>query len=98
MLMTELAAAVKYRLPIKVVIIKNDTLGQIKWEPMVFLGNPEYGLEVVVEALVDPLEPPLPAKVTLEQAALFAKSLVCGGPNRERIALMILSDKVREQV
>src|SRR5437763_12892919 len=46
MLMAEFATAVKYKLPIKVVIIKNNTLGQIKWEQMVFLGNPEYGVEL----------------------------------------------------
>jgi pyruvate dehydrogenase (quinone) len=28
------------------VIVKNDTLGQIKWEQMVFLGNPEYGCDL----------------------------------------------------
>jgi pyruvate dehydrogenase (quinone)/pyruvate oxidase len=37
---------VKYQLPIKVVIIKNNYLGQIKWEQMVFLGNPEYGVDL----------------------------------------------------
>jgi pyruvate dehydrogenase (quinone) len=42
MLMGELATAVKYRMPIKVVVINNNSLGQIKWEQMVFLGNPEY--------------------------------------------------------
>jgi pyruvate dehydrogenase (quinone) len=42
MLMAEFATAVKYRLPVKVIVVKNDTLGQIKWEQMVFLGNPEY--------------------------------------------------------
>jgi pyruvate dehydrogenase (quinone) len=42
MLLGELATCVKYRLPIKIVLIKNDTLGQIKWEQLVFLGNPEY--------------------------------------------------------
>ena len=36
--------AVQHRLPIKLVVIKNDTLGLIKWEQMVFLGNPEYGV------------------------------------------------------
>src|SRR5579864_540324 len=41
MLMGEMATAVKYQLPIKVVIIKNNTLGQIKWEQMVFLGRSE---------------------------------------------------------
>jgi pyruvate dehydrogenase (quinone)/pyruvate oxidase len=42
MLMGELATCVKYKLPIKIFVIKNNTLGQIKWEQMVFLGNPEY--------------------------------------------------------
>ena len=46
MLMGEFATAVKYNLPIVVVIIKNNTLGQIKWEQIVFLGNPEYGVEL----------------------------------------------------
>jgi pyruvate dehydrogenase (quinone)/pyruvate oxidase len=26
--------------------VKNNTLGQIKWEQMAFLGNPEYGVEL----------------------------------------------------
>ena len=42
MLMGEIITAVAYKLPIKLVIIKNNTLGQIKWEQMVFEGNPEY--------------------------------------------------------
>jgi pyruvate dehydrogenase (quinone) len=46
MLMAEFATAVKYQLPIKVIIVKNNTLGMIKWEQMVFLGNPEYGCEL----------------------------------------------------
>jgi pyruvate dehydrogenase (quinone) len=46
MLMGEFATAVKYGLPILVIIIKNNTLGQIKWEQIVFLGNPEYGCEL----------------------------------------------------
>ena len=46
MLMADFATAVKYRLPIKVVVVRNNTLGQIKWEQMVFLGNPEYGVEL----------------------------------------------------
>jgi pyruvate dehydrogenase (quinone)/pyruvate oxidase len=137
MLMAELATCVKYHLPVKVFVVKNNTLGQIKWEQMVFLGNPEYGCElqpidfaavaracgavgftvedpadcgrvveqalvtpgpVVVEALVDPFEPPLPAKVTLDQATKFATSLLRGEPNRERIALTVLGDRVRELV
>jgi pyruvate dehydrogenase (quinone)/pyruvate oxidase len=46
MLMGEFLTAVKYTLPIVVIIIKNNTLGQIKWEQIVFLGNPEYGCEL----------------------------------------------------
>ncbi len=137
MLMAEFATAVKYQLPVKVVVIKNNTLGQIKWEQMVFLGNPEYGNDlqsidyaafaracgasgftiqephqcgaildealatpgpVIIDAVVDPHEPPMPPKITLEQATKFAQSLLRGQPNREKIALTILSDKVRELV
>jgi pyruvate dehydrogenase (quinone) len=137
MLMADFATAVQYQLPIKVVIIKNNTLGQIKWEQMVFLGNPEYGCDmtpidfaafaracggagftiedpaecgrildqalstpgpVVIEAVVDPFEPPMPPKVSLEQATKFAESLIRGEPNREKIALTVLEDKVRELV
>jgi pyruvate dehydrogenase (quinone)/pyruvate oxidase len=43
--MGEFATAVQYNLPIKVVIIKNNTLGMIRWEQMAFLGNPEYAVE-----------------------------------------------------
>jgi len=46
MLVGELATAVKYNLPIRVFVLKNNTLGMIKWEQMVFLGNPEYGCEL----------------------------------------------------
>src|SRR3954471_13453619 len=40
MLMAEFATAVKYKLPIKVIVLKNNSLGMIKWEQKVFLGNP----------------------------------------------------------
>jgi len=137
MLMAEFATCVKHKLPVKVVVVKNNSLGMIKWEQMVFLGNPEYGCDlqpidfamfahacggtgftiedpadcgaildqalstegpVLIEAIVDPFEPPMPAKVTLEQAAHLAKSLAKGTPNREKIALTILSDRVREMI
>ena len=42
MLLGELATIVRYRLPIKIIVMKNDSLGQIKWEQLMFLGNPEY--------------------------------------------------------
>jgi pyruvate dehydrogenase (quinone) len=137
MLMAEMSTCVKYQLPVKVVVIHNNTLGQIKWEQMVFLGNPEYGVElesidhaavaracgatgfvirepaecgrvldealstpgpVVIDAFVDPLEPPMPAKATMDQIKKFAQSLVRGEPNREKIALTVLSNKVKELV
>jgi pyruvate dehydrogenase (quinone)/pyruvate oxidase len=51
---------------------------------------------VLVEALVDPFEPPMPPKITREQALHFAEALIRGEPNREKIALTVLSDKVRQ--
>ncbi|HZF07386.1 MAG TPA: thiamine pyrophosphate-dependent enzyme, partial [Thermoanaerobaculia bacterium] len=137
MLMGEFATAVKYKLPIKVVVIKNNSLGQIKWEQMVFLGNPEYACDlqpidfaafaracggtgftiedpaecgavmqealetpgpVLVEAVVDPFEPPMPPKVNVKQAAHFAEALAKGEPNKSKIALTVLADKVKELV
>jgi pyruvate dehydrogenase (quinone) len=137
MLMAEFATCVKYKLPVKVIITKNNTLGQIKWEQMVFLGNPEYGCDlhpinfalfaqacggtgytvddpadcgrildlalqnpgpVIVEAVVDPNEPPMPPKATLKQARKLAEALLRGTPNREKIIATVISDKVREVV
>ena len=46
MLMGEVATLVKYNLPVKVIIIKNNVLGMIKWEQMVLEGNPQYGVEL----------------------------------------------------
>jgi pyruvate dehydrogenase (quinone)/pyruvate oxidase len=43
MLMAEFHTAARYRLPIKVVIVNNNSLGQILWEQMV-LGYPEHGV------------------------------------------------------
>jgi pyruvate dehydrogenase (quinone) len=42
MLLGELATVVRYKLPIKIVVMKNNSLGQIKWEQLMFLGNREY--------------------------------------------------------
>ncbi|HEV2462857.1 MAG TPA: thiamine pyrophosphate-dependent enzyme [Acidobacteriaceae bacterium] len=46
MLMGELITIAAYKLNIKIMLIKNNTLGQIKWEQMVFLGNPEYACDL----------------------------------------------------
>ena len=137
MLMADFATAVKYQLPIKVIVIKNNTLGQIKWEQMVFLGNPEFACElhpidfaafaracggigvtitepsvcghilqdalaapgpVLVEAVVDPFEPPMPPKIEAKQALHFAEALARGTPKRMKIATTILEDRVKELV
>jgi pyruvate dehydrogenase (quinone)/pyruvate oxidase len=44
MLGFEFIATVKHNLPIKVVVIKNNILSQIKREQMVSLANPEHGV------------------------------------------------------
>jgi pyruvate dehydrogenase (quinone) len=137
MLMGELATAVKHDLPIKVVVIKNNTLGQIKWEQMIFLGNPEYQVALqpidfvkvaeacgavgfrcekpdevrpaleaafasrkpaLIEATVDPFEPPFPASATPQQALKFAESLVRGEPDSGKIIYTVLKDKVKELI
>jgi pyruvate dehydrogenase (quinone) len=44
MLMADFATAVQYNLPIKIIVLKNNTHGMIRWEQMGFLGNPEFGV------------------------------------------------------
>lgn len=46
MTVAELATAARYGLPIKVVVLNNGSLAQIKWEQMLFMGNPEFGCEL----------------------------------------------------
>lgn len=46
MLIGELATCVKYGLDVKIVVLRNDSLGQIKWEQLAFLGNPEFGCDL----------------------------------------------------
>lgn len=46
MSMAELATCARYNLPVKIVVLNNGTLGQIKWEQMMFLGNPEFGCDL----------------------------------------------------
>jgi pyruvate dehydrogenase (quinone) len=42
----EFSTAVRYRIPLKVLVIKNNMLNQIQWEQMMFLGHPEFGCEL----------------------------------------------------
>lgn len=46
MMMGDLATLAQHSLPIKVVVVRNDVLGLIKWEQMAFLGNPQFGVEL----------------------------------------------------
>ncbi len=135
MLMGEIATLVKYKLPVKVIIIKNNVLGEIKWEQMVMEGNPEFGVELqpidfagfakncgaagytieepgqaeavlrealahpgpaVIQAVVDPNEPPMPGKISTKMAVHFAEALAKGERNRWDIIKTVLKDKVRE--
>ena len=137
MLMGEIATLVKYKLQVTVIVIKNNVLGQIKWEQMILEGNPEFGVELqpidfakvaeacgakgytierpedaeqvlgealahqgpsVVQAVVDPNEPPMPGKATTEQALHFAKALVRGQKDAIKIVKTIALDKIREVV
>jgi pyruvate dehydrogenase (quinone) len=137
MLMGELATMVKYNLPVKIIIIKNNVLGMIKWEQIAMEGNPQYGVQLqpidfaafanacgaagytvddptlvgsvlreafqhrgptVVQAVVDPNEPPLPGKITMEQAWQFAKALARGQKDRWDIIKTVVENKIREVV
>ena len=137
MLIGELATCVKYGLNVKVVVIKNNALGQIKWEQMVFLGNPEYVCDLqpidfaavargfgvagyriedpaqcgatlrqaletpgpaLIEAVVDPHEPPMPPKISIEQAKHFAEALAKGTPRRGEILRAVTRDRLRELI
>ena len=53
---------------------------------------------VVVEVAVDANEPPMPAKIKLEQATHFAESLAKGTKEWQKIAKTVAEDKVRELV
>jgi pyruvate dehydrogenase (quinone) len=53
----------------------------------------------VIDAMVDPHEPPMPPmppKVGVDQAAKLATSLARGTPDVLKIALTIAADRVRE--
>ena len=137
MLMGEFATAVQYNLPIKVIVIKNNILGMIRWEQMGFLGNPEFGVEfspiefakfaeacggkgyvvndpdevkskihqamkekkpTIIEAYVDPFEPPMPPKVEIEFVNNLAKSFAKGQPYSRRIGLTLFRNQVHRSL
>jgi pyruvate dehydrogenase (quinone)/pyruvate oxidase len=135
MLMAEFHTACRYRLPVKVVINDNNSLGQILWEQMV-LGFPEHGVRfgapapdyagwaraagghgahvakasdladaiatalavdgpALVDVDVDPNEPPMPGKVTYDQAKRFVLAWL-REPNRSAIATTLFRDRIQQ--
>jgi pyruvate dehydrogenase (quinone) len=42
----EFSTAVRYGIPLKLLVLKNGMLNQIAWEQMMFLGNPQFGCEL----------------------------------------------------
>ena len=52
----------------------------------------------VVEAVVDPNEPPLPGNITLEQSVHFVEALAKGDESRGEIIKTIAENKVREVI
>jgi pyruvate dehydrogenase (quinone)/pyruvate oxidase len=50
----------------------------------------------LVDVLVDPDEPPMPGKVTYQQAKEFATSWLCGQPYRAAIATILFRDRIQQ--
>jgi thiamine pyrophosphate-dependent acetolactate synthase large subunit-like protein len=44
MLMGDLVTLTKYKLPVKIVVLRNDMLGMIEWEQLANMGNPQFGV------------------------------------------------------
>ncbi|HEV8254135.1 MAG TPA: pyruvate oxidase, partial [Vicinamibacteria bacterium] len=53
---------------------------------------------VVVEAVVDPFEPPMPPQATVEQARKLAEALIKGEPARDKIVRAVLKNRIREMI
>jgi pyruvate dehydrogenase (quinone) len=137
MLMGEIATLVKYNLNVKVIVIKNNVLGMIKWEQIAQEGNPQFGVQLqpidfagfamncgaagftidrpgdaesmlrkalahpgpaVIQAVVDPNEPPMPGQISTEQAMKFAEALLKGQKDAWKIIKTVMEDKIREVV
>jgi pyruvate dehydrogenase (quinone)/pyruvate oxidase len=52
----------------------------------------------VIEAVVDPHEPPLPAHIEFSQGLAFAESLAKGTPAGVEILKTIVKDRIRELI
>jgi pyruvate dehydrogenase (quinone)/pyruvate oxidase len=52
----------------------------------------------IVEAIVDPFEPPVPPRATAKQALHLAESIARGEPEGGKIIATILQGKIKEMV
>jgi len=58
----------------------------------------EYDGPAVVQAVIDPNEPPLPGNVTVKQAVKFGEALLRGQKDRWEIIKTVAKDKIREVI
>ena len=65
---------------------------------MFFAKRLAHNGPTVVQAVVDPNEPPMPGKDTTEQALHFAEALLRGQKDAVKIIKTIADDKVREVI
>jgi pyruvate dehydrogenase (quinone) len=135
MLMGEMATLVRYNLPVKVIVVSNNALNQVRWEQIVQFGYPEYAVELqpidfaafakacgaagytlddpttaesvlreafaqsgpaLIDAIVDPNEPPMPGRITTDQAIDLMQSLRRGQPHRWTIMKDALAATIHE--
>ncbi len=133
----EFATAARLGLNIKVLVISNGTLGQIKWEQIMFLGNPEFACDlpridfaraaeamggkgftvedparlpevmdaalatpgaVLVNAIVDPNEPLLPAVVSENYAQNIGRALRQGTAGAQELAAALRRAPARDMM
>jgi pyruvate dehydrogenase (quinone)/pyruvate oxidase len=55
-----------------------------------------YPGPALVDVRVNPDEPPMPGKVSYEQAKKFAQAFLRGQPNKATIATTLFKDKIQE--
>ena len=133
----EFSTAVAMGLPLKLLVLRNGTLGQIRWEQLLFLGNPDFGVTVpgidfakaaeamgargytierpdqagpvldeafatpgpaIIQAIVDPNEPLLPAVVSDAYAAHLRRALAAGATDATAIRAALGREPARSMM
>jgi hypothetical protein len=67
-------------------------------KPTPSLALSEKSKPVMVEGILDPNEPPYPAKLGLKYIENFAKALAKGEPHGGKIALPLFREKISEKL